>query len=209
MAVEAREIVVADDPAAWEGLGFAVAPGGAMAFGGIRVVAAGRGAGEGIVRVAAAGLADGGERPDGLPIVAAGAAAGAEAAAPHPNGAVALDHVVAFTGDLDRTLAALRRSGLDLRGLRQPPEAPARMAFLRLGGLLLELVETGADPPSFWGLVVVVEDLDAAAGRLGDRLGRPRDAVQPGRRIATVRPEAGLSVALALMTPRPQPRPAA
>jgi hypothetical protein len=48
----------------------------------------------------------------------------------------------------------------------------------------------------------VVDDLEAAAERLGDRLGRVKDAVQPGRRIATVRREAGLGVPLALMTPR-------
>jgi hypothetical protein len=52
------------------------------------------------------------------------------------------------------------------------------------------------------GLVISVADLDDAAARLGPWLGAPRDAVQPGRRIATVAPEAGLSVALALMTPR-------
>jgi hypothetical protein len=33
-------------------------------------------------------------------------------------------------------------------------------------------------------------------------LGDIRDAVQPGRRIATVRREAGLGVPVALMTPR-------
>ncbi len=54
----------------------------------------------------------------------------------------------------------------------------------------------------FWGLTLVVSDLDAAAARLGSRLGAVKDAVQPGRRIATVRREAGLSVPLALMTPR-------
>jgi hypothetical protein len=47
-----------------------------------------------------------------------------------------------------------------------------------------------------------VADLDAAAERLGDRLGRARDAVQRGRRIATVRPEAGLGPPVALITPR-------
>lgn len=217
MPPEAREIVVADAPEAWARLGFAVGAAGTVQLGGVRLVAVGRThlttasssgtgrAGEGIVSIGVAGLAAGGERPDGLPLVAAGDAPAGDAA-PHPNGAVAVDHVVAFTGDMARTLAALERSGLDLRRLREPPEAPARQAFLRLGPFILELVETGVEPPAFWGLVVVVADLDAAAERLGDHLGRPREAVQPGRRIATVRPEAGLSVALALMTPRPQPR---
>lgn len=87
-----------------------------------------------------------------------------------------------------------------LRRLREPPEAPARQAFLRLGPVILELVETGHAAPAFWGLVVTVADLDAAAAGLGELLGSPRDAVQPGRRIATVRQAAGLSVALALMS---------
>ena len=60
----------------------------------------------------------------------------------------------------------------------------------------------GRQAPRRWGLVVVVADLDAAVEATGDRSAPRKDAVQPGRRIATVRPEAGLSVPLALMTPR-------
>jgi hypothetical protein len=120
---------------------------------------------------------------------------------PHPNGALAVDHVVAFTDSLDRTTGALEAAGLRLRRVRRPPEAPAPQAFLPAGTLVVEVVETGA-PPSLWGLVVVVADLDAAHDRYPEHLDAPRAAVQPGRRIATVRREAGLSVALALMTPR-------
>ena len=42
--------------------------------------------------------------------------------------------------------------------------------------------------------------------RLGDDLGAPRDAVQPGRRIATVRESAGLGVPVAFMSPAPNTR---
>jgi hypothetical protein len=114
---------------------------------------------------------------------------------------VAIDHVVACTDDLDRTTRSLEVAGLPLRRVRRPPEAPAPQAFLPAGTLVVEVVQTGA-APSWWGLVVSVDDLDAAAQRLDGLVGTPRDAVQPGRRIATVRPEAGLSTALALMTPR-------
>jgi sensor domain CHASE-containing protein len=78
------------------------------------------------------------------------------------------------------------------------------MAFRRLGPAILELVEAidaPAGPARFWGLVVVVTDLEALAARLGDRLGSIRDAVQPGRRIATVRESAGLGQAVAFMSP--------
>jgi hypothetical protein len=63
------------------------------------------------------------------------------------------------------------------------------------------------DGPTMWGVTVSVADLDACGRELGPLLGAPRDAVQPGRRIATVRPEAGLPIALAFMTPRPQRSP--
>ena len=52
-----------------------------------------------------------------------------------------------------------------------------------------------------WGLAFGVEDLDATARALGDLLGSPRDAVQPGRRIATLRSDAGLGPAIAFMSP--------
>ena len=185
----AVEVEIGDDPARWTALGFAITD-GACTVGGVRLVFAG---GEpGIHRVTLSGLTA--ERPDGLPLVPgeAGTPPGPSA---HPLGAVAVDHVVAFTDDLDRTTGALEAAGLPLRAVRRP------QAFLPAGTLLVEVVETGA-APSLWGLVVAVADLDAAAAQLGDRLGSARDAVQPGRRIATVRREAGLSVALALMTPR-------
>jgi hypothetical protein len=132
--------------------------------------------------------------PDGLPLERAERWPAGAAAAPgsHPNGAFAVDHVVALTGSLARTVAALQAAGLDLR------RSAGTMAFLRLGPFILEVVERGGDPPRLWGLVAVVPTLDG----LGPLAGEPRDAVQPGRRIATVPAEAGLGLALALMTPR-------
>jgi hypothetical protein len=135
------------------------------------------------------------DRPDGLPVVATDAGPAGHGA--HPNAAAAIDHVVALTGDMDRTLAALRDAGLELRRERR---APARQAFFKLRTLILEVVEAPGRAPALWGLTVVVEDL----GALGPLVGEPHDAVQPGRRIATVRREAGLPTALAFMTPRPQ-----
>jgi hypothetical protein len=48
----------------------------------------------------------------------------------------------------------------------------------------------------------VVADLEHTASTLADLLGEPRAAVQPGRRIATLRKEAGLGPAVAFMSPR-------
>jgi hypothetical protein len=191
----ARELVIADEPAAWAALGFA--PGAAFALGGVVVRLVGSSAGGGIVELRIEGVTA--ERPDGLPLVASAGRGGAPPPSSHPNGALAIDHVVAFTDDLDRTSAALERAGAPLRRRAEPrPGTP--MAFHRLGPLIVELVQSGARP-RLWGFVVVVSDLDACAGPL---VGTPRPAVQPGRRIAMVRPEAGLPVALAFMTPQPR-----
>jgi hypothetical protein len=195
--IAAREILLPEPAEAWRRLGFAVGEDGAFATGGVRLVT---GAAELGVRVE--GLAA--EAPDGLALTAGAAPAAAPAAAQaHANGAVALDHVVALTDDLDRTLAALQAAGLDLRRVHEE----ARQGFLRLGPLILEVAERPVERPALWGLVAVVEDLDACARRLGPLLGSAREAVQPGRRIATVRRDAGIVTALAFMTPRPQRTP--
>ena len=82
-----------------------------------------------------------------------------------------------------------------------------RQGFHRIGsgGLIVELVERPEipdGPASFWGIVINVDDLDAACALIGaDRISAPKDAVQPGRRIATIRGEVGLGLPVALMTP--------
>lgn len=121
----------------------------------------------------------------------------------HPVGTVAVDHVVALTPDFDGTLRALQAAGLDYRRTRDAGGG-FRQAFFVIGPCLLELggPAPGEEGPRLWGLTLVVADIDAAAARLGDRLGRVKDAVQPGRRIAMVRRAPGLEVPLALITPR-------
>ncbi|MBV8432417.1 MAG: hypothetical protein JO244_14725, partial [Solirubrobacterales bacterium] len=138
---------------------------------------------------------------DGLPTqVEAGPAP--VSSGPHPNGAVALDHVVVLTPRFERTATVLAEAGLELRRIREAPGG-ARQGFRRLGPAILEVVEAPGEPDSparFWGLVVNVSDLEALAERLGDRLGKVRPAVQPGRRIATLRASAGLGEAVAFMS---------
>jgi hypothetical protein len=194
---ELDEIVVADPPEAWEALGFTVAD-GAVALGGVRI-RLGAGTGRGIVGWSLRGIGDDADL-DGLPTAASEAPPPA-AASEHPIGALAVDHVVAMTPDFDRTLGKLRAAGLDHRKTRDAGNG-FRQAFFVVGPCLLELGGPADGDVRFWGLTLVVDDLDAAAARLGERLGRVKDAVQPGRRIATLRREAGLSAPVALMTPR-------
>ena len=124
----------------------------------------------------------------------------------HPNGAIGLDHVVVTTNALERTCSAIEAAtGAPLRRVREVGEI--RQGFHRLGGggLIVEVVERAGlpdGPASFWGLVVNVEDLEAAVDLIGpEGIGPARSAVQPGRSIATVRAELGLGVPVALMTP--------
>jgi len=112
--------------------------------------------------------------------------------------------VVVSTDSLERTCGAIADvTGAPLKRVREV--GAIRQGFHRLGGLVVEVVERAgqpAGPASFWGLVLNVEDLDVAVDHLGpDLVGAPKDAVQPGRRIATVRSEAGLGLPVALMTP--------
>jgi hypothetical protein len=138
-------------------------------------------------------------------------------AAEHANGVSAIDHVVAISSQLERTVGALRTAGLDLRRIREQP-TPAgapRQAFFRLGAVVLEvvqepdeLVEQRSDtdcPARFWGLALLSGDLERTVERFGDHASEIRAAVQPGRRIATVRRSAGLTLPIALMSRAERP----
>jgi hypothetical protein len=113
--------------------------------------------------------------------------------------------------DLDRTVEELESQGFDLRRRREGPTpgGSTHQAFFRAGEPILEVVQAPEGtsvardpigPARLWGLALLVADMAQTAEALGDLLGRPRDAVQPGRTIATLRPEAGLGPAIAFMT---------
>src|SRR4051794_24812590 len=207
MAPTLDGLTIADRPEAWRACGFEV-DGDLCAVGHVRFRLAGPEAGSGLVGwslrdVAVADLDGlGTSRYDGPPLPDSPA---------HPNGVTALDHVVAISPDLDRTIAVLEAAGLDLRRVREEstPAGAPRQAFFRLGGPILEVVQEPPEaieraggstdrPAFFWGLALVAPDLDATVATLGgDRVGEARDAVQPGRRIATLRRAAGLAVPIA------------
>ncbi len=115
----------------------------------------------------------------------------------HPNGATGIDHVVLLTDDFDGTVERLRGEGLDYRRTREAGEG-RRQAFFVLGPCLLEVAGPVAGGERLWGVTLVAPDLE----RLAAHVGRIKDAVQPGRRIATVREDAGVGVPVAFMTPR-------
>jgi hypothetical protein len=187
--VEVLELLTGDDPADWARLGFAVGDDG-VRVGRVLVRCDGQGGGVRGWKL----MGEGPREVSGVPTQWS-------ADAPGPAGARDLDHIVLLTGRLDASVADLVKFGGSER--RRIDVGRGRMAFVRMGATVVEVVERPG-PPGLWGLVAVVEDLDALDPEL---VGEPRDAVQPGRRIATVRREAGLGTALAFMTPRVRAHP--
>jgi len=202
---------VGDPPEVWRRLGFTVARDGTCRIGGVTVRLLGREAGEGILAWELRAQQPLPAQVDGVATRTAPAGAGADGPGPeHPNGATRLDHVVLTTPDLGRTLSALRAIGLEVRRERDAgtPERPLRQAFLWAGDVVLEVVgpptppaEHREGPARLWGLVAVTPALDELPARTDHAVGSIRDAVQEGRRITSVRREAGSSVPLAFMTP--------
>ncbi|HKH04156.1 MAG TPA: VOC family protein [Acidimicrobiales bacterium] len=207
------EVRVADDPSAWSAAGFTLDGEGRVVLGTttVRLVPVATDGGRpGVTGWTLAGLPQPppGGAIDGLPTEAGepGPPAGPQA---HPNGVTKVDHVVVTTPDLDRTTAALEALGIAARRTRDAGTGPdgiaRRQRFFRLGEVVLELVgpttPTGDGPARFWGLAHEVADLDATATLLGDALTAPRDAVQAGRRIASLRRTAGVAVPTAFLTP--------
>lgn len=208
MALEALE--VADSPRAWAESGFTVGDDGTCVVGQVAIRLVGREHGTGLVGwdlsgVVPEALEDGGI--DGIPTGIVPAGTGLPGTV-HPNGVTSIDHVVVLAADLARTVNALGAVGLDPRRERDGElgGAAIRQVFFRIGSTILEVVGSpdtaGPGPATLWGVTYVVEDIDAAAAYFGERTSRVKDAVQPGRRITTLRHrELDLSVRTALITP--------
>jgi hypothetical protein len=198
-------VEIADEPDAWRAAGFTV-DGDRAQVGDIALQLVGRDRGKRIrswtwSALPGTGSLDGLVTLDGAPSRAVPGA--------HGNGATVLDHVVVLTPRIDRSIAAFGARGLEVRRTRHTDQygAPFRQVFFRGGETIVEMVgpdEAPADddrPARFFGLAFTVANLDATVARLGDGLGRVKDAVQPGRRIATLRHEHyDISVPVALMS---------
>lgn len=201
--IELASLLVGDPPQLWSELGFRVDDGAAVVSGVRHQLGGER---KGIRAWSLRGTEA--EAVDGLTLDPPPPGGECSPGGVHPNGVVGLDHVVLLTPDLDRTIAAFEGIGLQLRRTREASTygTPMKQAFFRLGPVILEIVgplegPAGDGPPRFYGLAFTVEDLDATAAFFGDRLRPAKDAVQEGRRIATLDKAAGSTVAMAFMSP--------
>jgi hypothetical protein len=201
---ELAALLIGDPPDVWAALGFVVAD-GAVHVSGVRHVLGGEQ--KGVRDWSLRGLDDGRADVDGLrfglPV------APPEPTPEHPNGVVALDHVVLFTPNLGRTIENLEEAGIDLRRVRDTGSKaePRQQAFFKLGDVVLEVVgpkaPSGDGPPRFFGLAWTVRDPVETSAFFGERLKPFKPAVQPGRSIATLSSSAGSTVPHAFMSGEP------
>jgi hypothetical protein len=198
---ELIELLIADDPNAWRALGFTVDAKNNLDLGGVRLrfVEGDAGVvGWSFDLTANDGDIDGLHTP--LPSIRL-----PPPFLTHPNGATGLDQVIVFTGDFERTAAALDEAGLALK--RTQETSYGHTGFRRIGRSILELVgrppEEGGEA-RFWGIAVVVISLETLHEQLRDKLGATRPAIQPGRSIAILDPAvSGIKTPIAFMSPEP------
>ena len=219
MTVTVDELEVADPADAWTGAGFSVDSDGICRIGGVRIRLVGRGRGAapaatsgtrtGIVGWSLGGLPSDGSLDDldGIPTTRSAAVTAVPAS--HANGVTAIDHVVLLSPELDRTVESMAAVGVEPRRERDAKLGgrPIRQIFFRLGEVIIEAVgspDTASDgPATLWGITYVVADIDATASFFGDRTSPVKDAVQPGRRITTLRhQQLGMSVRSAMISAR-------
>lgn len=207
MTVSVAELHVADPVEAWSRAGFSVDPDAVCRVGSVRVRLAGRDCGTGLTGWSLSGLPTGGgvDTVDGVPTTTSPAVPTNPAT--HPNGVTAIDHVVLMSPDLGRTVESLAAIGVHPRRERDGEIGgrPIRQIFFRLGEVIVEVVgapdAAGSGPSTLWGITYVVEDIDATATFFGDLTAPVKDAVQPGRRITTLRhQQLGMSVRTAMIS---------
>jgi hypothetical protein len=206
MAITVAEIAVADAPEAWARAGFSVDSDDVCRIGGVDIRLAGSSRGTGIVGWSLRGLPDGAaDELDGIPTARSSAVVSMPAV--HPNGVTDIDHIVLFSSDLGRTVEALAAIGVEPRRERdtQLGGRPIRQIFVRFGDVIIEVVGSpdakSEGPSTLWGITYQVANIDATAAYFGDRTAPVKDAVQPGRRITTLRHhELGMSVRSAMIS---------
>jgi hypothetical protein len=116
-----------------------------------------------------------------------------------PKGApvemMSIDHIVVLVPDLDRATGRFARAGLEPRLRMKVQDRPA--AFFRAGPVL-EVIESPVRQASLFGVAIAsevpLETLSLELRGRGLDVGTIRPAIQPGRRIMTIRDlDAGLA----------------
>jgi hypothetical protein len=207
-----RNLSVADDPDTWARLGFVVED-GAVRVGSVSFNLTGAQDG-GLRGITSWLLGDDESMPasiDGLVTSSISGQPPVSSPPVHPNGIVAIDHLVVSTPNIDRTVSAFEDLDWECRRRREGAaygQQRMRQAFFWLGDVIVEVVgpETSdpakaADPASFFGIAFTAADLAATQAFYGELMKPPVEAVQAGRFITTVSSKAGSTLAIAVMSP--------
>ena len=207
------QITLCDDPYAWQSLGFNVvelADGKLVSdIGGVQIRFEDSITNQGIICVKTQGVRGSIDSLEfGGEMVKVPSSSDLLPPFSNPNGVSRIDHLVVTTPDCDRTSAALQKNGIDPRRVRTFGDSGAeiRQTFFWLGNVILELVgpdksESG-DPALFWGLALISENIDATVHYLGDACTPLKRAVQPGRKITTIKTrDIGINTSIAVMSP--------
>jgi catechol 2,3-dioxygenase-like lactoylglutathione lyase family enzyme len=204
---------VADAPEVWKALGFTVID-RRVQIGSVGFVLEGQGDQRGITSWMLS--ADDGELPPLIDGLLTGSVVGSSTTGeppPHPNGIVAIDHIVVSTPDIDRTVGVLEDLGWECRRRREGAaygQEKMHQAFFWLDDVILEVVgpetlssveEEVNKPATFFGIALTAYDLSATQAFFGDLMKPPVEAVQPGRFITTISSRGGSSLAIAVMSP--------
>jgi hypothetical protein len=107
-----------------------------------------------------------------------------------------VDHIVVLVPDLDSSVASFSRAGIEPRLRMKVRDRPA--AFFRAGPVI-EVIESPVRHASLFGIAVVtevpLETLSLEWRARGLDVGTIRPALQPGRRIMSIRDlDAGLAI---------------
>jgi len=205
-AMKIDELEVADSAEAWRAAGFTV-DGDVCNVGSVRIRLADVEGKYGILGWSMTDLPREVKDIDGVPT---GLSASSRVdPSTHLNGVTSIDHVVLMSPNLTRTRAELAQFGLEPRRERDGELGgmSIRQIFYRFDDVIVEVVGDRAaenpGPSSLWGITFNVADIDASAAFFGERTGRVKDAVQPGRRITTLRHrDLNMSVRTALISER-------
>lgn len=206
------ELHLADEPALWSDLGFAVAD-GRCRLGGLDIVLTGAGDGgrpptPGLHQWGWTGL-DPGTTVATIPTIEVDRAeppAPADPPLAHANRAIGAFYVVLFGPSWAAAAAELAAIGLDPGdGAPMGSGRAMRRSLADAGPITIEVIGPEDEDPDrtwqLWGMIVETADIDRTAAVLGPRLRQVKPAVQRGRRIATLDRSAGSSTNLAFLSP--------
>lgn len=112
-------------------------------------------------------------------------------------GATHIDHIVISSNDSGTVAQTFADNlGIEIKRKMIRPGTSAQLAFAKLQEVILEFagppeVKPGEEVKArLWGLVLAVEDIEAAVASLREKgytVSDPSKAVQPGAKIATVK----------------------